>query len=104
MIALHAELRVSPPHLTSVLATLRALLALAATEPGNLLYAVHRCDLETLVLYELYRDRTACDTHLASPAVVAALASFAEVLREPPRIRFAELLAAGGPLASGIQP
>jgi quinol monooxygenase YgiN len=91
MIALHAELRVGPEHHEQVLLELRALLALAAKEPDNLTYAIHR-DGDTLVLYELYRDRAACDAHLASPPVVAALSAFGDLLLEPPRVRITELL------------
>ena len=91
MTALHAELRVRPENANDVLIKLRALLSLTVNEPGNLIYAIHR-DQDTLVLYELYRDRTACDAHLASAPVVAALAAFAELLLEPPRVRIVELL------------
>src|SRR3954464_3484005 len=91
MIALHAELRVGPEHHNHVLLELRALLALAAKEPDNVTYAIHR-DHDTFVLYELYRDRAACDAHLASPPVVAALSAFADRLLEPPRVRIPERL------------
>ncbi|HET9956708.1 MAG TPA: putative quinol monooxygenase [Polyangiaceae bacterium] len=103
MIALHAELRVRPPHWETVLTRLRELLALTENEPGNLIYAIHSAEGE-LVLYELYRDRAACDDHLASPVVVAALEGFAELLLEPPRVRVVELLNARMALPPGLHP
>jgi quinol monooxygenase YgiN len=104
MIALHAELRVGPEHHNHVLFALQALLALAAKEPDNLIYAIHRDDdRDTLVLYELYRDRAACDAHLASPAVVAALSAFSDLLLEPPRVQITELLYAHLPSSIGAQ-
>jgi len=102
MIALHAELRVRPPHQDEVLTSLRALLTLAESEPGNLIYAIHR-EEETFFLYELYRDQQACDAHLGSQAVVLALERFAPLLLEPPRVRITRLLAARLAVEPGVR-
>jgi len=103
MIALHVELRVRPPYLDEVLATVRGLLALAESEPGNLVYAIHR-EQQTLFLYELYRDQEACDAHLGSRAVTHALVQFAPLLLEPPRVRLTQLSSARFAVQPGVTP
>jgi quinol monooxygenase YgiN len=103
MIALHAELCVRPPHQDEVQNKLRGLLALTESEPGSLIYAIHR-EQQTLLLYELYRDQRACDAHLASRAVVAALSQLAPLLVEPPRVRMTQLLAGRFALEPGTRP
>ena len=77
---------------------LSGLLDVAPHEPGTLIYAVHRRQDDALafVLYELYRDRAAWETHCATEPVQNALRQFETLLTEPPRLVFCETLGLAG--------
>jgi len=93
-----AELNAHPAAANELGSILCELASAAHREPGNLVYAVHRA-LETpgnFVVYELYKDRSACDAHLASTPVQQALAKFDVLLTVPPRIMFCDTIAAKG--------
>lgn len=98
MFLLLAELNANPTATDEVGAILCELSDAAQREAGNLVYAVHR-ELDTqgkFVVYELYKNREACDTHLASAPVQQALAKFENLLTMPPRIMFCDTLASKG--------
>lgn len=98
MFLLLAELSAAPATADEVERILKGLVAVAHAEPGNIVYAVHRASdsRERFVLYELYRDRAACDAHLASEPVRQALKRFETLLAAPPRIVFCDTLAVAG--------
>jgi quinol monooxygenase YgiN len=98
MFLLLAELAAKPAAANDVESILKNLADVARSESGNLVYAVHRqCeDPQRFVLYELYKDRAACDAHLASAPVQQALQRFEHLLDAPPRIVYCDTVAAAG--------
>lgn len=100
MLLLLAELNAHPHAAQEVAAILQGLADYARLEPGTLCYNVHRqLDApQTFVLYELYRDRDACDAHLAAPPVQQVLQRFETLLSKPPRVLMCDTLAAIGPI------
>lgn len=98
MLLLLAELNAAPSAVQEVEGILKGLVEAARGEPGTLAYAVHRQQQSAtaFVLYELYRDRAACDEHLASAPVRQALKRFEHLLAMPPRVVFCDTLAAVG--------
>lgn len=98
MLLLLAELTATPSTFSEVASALEGLARLASAEPGCLAYTLHRRQDEpcSLVLYELYADRAACDAHLASEPVQALLARFDALLAAPPRISFCDTMAGHG--------
>lgn len=95
MLLLLAELTATPATAAEVEQILTRLAETANMEPGTLGYMVHRPQgaPDTFLLTELYASRAACDAHLASPPVRAALARFESLLSAPPQIRFCDALA-----------
>ncbi|HXU94785.1 MAG TPA: putative quinol monooxygenase [Gallionella sp.] len=92
MFLLFAELSARPEACGEVERILSGLLAVARSEPGNVSYAIHR-QIESpqdFMVYELYRDREACDAHLAATPVQQALKQFESLLVRPPRVVFCE--------------
>jgi quinol monooxygenase YgiN len=77
---------------------LYGLLDVARHEPGTLIYAVHRQhdDAQAFVLYELYRDRAAWQTHCATEPVQNALRQFETLLTAPPRLVFCDTVGVAG--------
>ena len=77
---------------------LSGLLAVARDEPGTLIYAVHRRqdNAQAFVLYELYRDRAAWETHCATEPVQSALQQFETLLTAPPRLVFCDTVGLTG--------
>lgn len=98
MLLLLAELNARPAVAEEVAGILVKLAAHAQGEAGTLVYAVHRQqeNRNAFLLYELYRDRAACDAHLASAPVQQALQRFDALLAGPPRIVFCDMVAAAG--------
>ncbi|KIF83231.1 putative quinol monooxygenase [Noviherbaspirillum autotrophicum] len=98
MFLLLAELNAAPSATREVENILKGLVEVARSESGNLAYAVHRQQesATAFVLYELYRDRAACNEHLASTPVQQALKRFEHLLAAPPRIVFCDTVAAAG--------
>lgn len=96
MLLLLAELNSKPSATQEVEIIFRELVDVARTEAGNIAYAVHRQQEapDSFLLYELYRDRAACDEHLASRPVQQALKRFETLLAKPPRIVFCDTIAA----------
>ncbi|MBI3286195.1 MAG: antibiotic biosynthesis monooxygenase [Burkholderiales bacterium] len=95
MLLLLAELQTKPAFTAQVEAILRQLAEVAAQESGNVCYAVHSPQEQpgSFVLYELYRDRHACESHLQSARVQKALQDFESMLLAPPKIRFCDTVA-----------
>lgn len=94
MYLLLAFLEVKPDFYEKVEGILRSLTDLSSKETGNIVYAVHR-PLEQqncFVVYELYKDRSACDSHLQSEYVQNALNQFDTMLSAPPKITFCDTL------------
>lgn len=77
---------------------LAGLLNAARDEPGILIYAVHRRqdDAQAFVLYELYRDRAAWETHCATAHLQNALRRFETLLTEPPRLTVCDTVGLAG--------
>jgi quinol monooxygenase YgiN len=98
MLLLLAELNAKPSAAEEVEGILRGLVDVTRRENGNLAYAVHRqqADRNAFVLYELYKDRAACDVHLASEPVQQALKRFDALLAAAPRIVFCDTVSAAG--------
>ncbi|MGZ4619245.1 MAG: putative quinol monooxygenase [Frankiaceae bacterium] len=72
--------------------------SIRVSEPGTLIYAVHRsADAEHLrVFYELYRDRDAFDEHERQGHTARFLAEREQFLAAPPRVEFVTLLSGVG--------
>ena len=98
MFLLLAELNAKPSAANEVAELLTGLVSVARSEPGNLVYAVHRQhdNPDAFVLYELYKDRAACDAHLAAAPVQQVLQRFETLLLGPPRIVFCDTVATSG--------
>lgn len=103
MFLLLAELNAKPSTASEVEFLLRELTSVARHEAGNMVYAVHRTrdTPNHFILYELYKDRNACDAHLASLPVQQALAKFESLLDVPPRIVFCDTVASTGISSAG---
>jgi len=90
-----ATITPKPEHATDVEKQLRHMVEVTRKEPGN-----HRYDLfrETspsgpvLHLYEIYEDRNAFDSHLASEHFQTFRSTVADWLAEPPQVRVLEAL------------
>jgi quinol monooxygenase YgiN len=69
-----------------------------ASEPGTVVYAVHRSskDEHVRVFYELYRDRAAFDEHERQGHTARFLAEREQFLAAPPRVEFVTLLSGVG--------
>ena len=93
-----ANLHSHPHTADEVAATLCALAITSRAEPGCLSYTVHRRrDQPTVfVVCELYRDQAACDAHLASAPLRAALARFDVLLSSPPTIEMCDTISMPG--------
>ncbi len=98
MFLLFAELNAKPEASGEVERILCGLLDVARSEPGNMSYAIHRRveSPHDFVVYELYRDRGACDVHLAAKPVQQALTQFESLLVRPPRVVFCETVGVSG--------
>jgi quinol monooxygenase YgiN len=92
--ALIVELNVQPEHMDALRQALDALVAMAAGEPGTLLYAVHGCatDPNILRLYELYADESAFREHLGKPPTRSFVDNLNQWLSTPPCIMASPLL------------
>lgn len=96
MQTLFAELEAKPTQGKELESILKGLVEPTRQEPGCIHYAVHRdqaSDVRFLV-YEVYRDEAACQAHLNSSHIKAALGRFETLLASPPRLIFCDLLGA----------
>lgn len=77
---------------------LSGLIDVARHEPGTLIYAVHRRqdNAQAFVLYELYRDRAAWETHCATEPMQNVLQQFETLLTAPPRLVFCDTVGVSG--------
>lgn len=98
MFSLLVELNARPSAAAELESVLSGLANVAREEPGNVIYAVHRQqdDRNAFVLYELYRDRAAWESHLAIEAVQRALQQFEILLAAAPRIVCCDTVALAG--------
>lgn len=98
MFVLLVELNARPSAAAEVVSVLSGLANVAREEAGNVIYAVHRQqdDQNAFVLYELYQDRAAWESHLAIEAVQRALRQFETLLAAPPRIVRCDTVALAG--------
>ena len=83
-----------PEHLADLEQALRQMVEVTRKEPGNLRYDLFRETREgkgpALHLYEIYVDRAAFDSHIASAHFQAFRAKVGGWLIEPPEIRVVE--------------
>ena len=98
MFLLLVEMRARPEMAAELEEVLSGLIDAARHEPGTLIYAAHRQhdDTQTFVLYELYRDRGAWETHCATELVQNALRLFETLLTAPPRLVFCDTVGVAG--------
>ena len=90
-----ATITPKPEHAADVEKQVRHMVDVTRKEPGN-----HRYDLfrevapsgPVLHLYEIYEDRAAFDSHLASDHFQAFRSAVADWLAEPPRVRVLEVI------------
>ena len=103
MRVLLAELNARPDTAETVAALLHSLADHTRSEPGNLIYGVHRAPEtpEQFLVYELYRDPAACEAHLAAEPVQRVLQRFESLLAAPPTVRFFDALTVVGLPAPG---
>ncbi len=88
MLALFVELNTLPEHVNAMKEVLAALTKVAATEPGVITYTVHQSqELPTqFMLYEIYRDKAAWQTHLDDSRISVNLDRFPALLASPARV------------------
>lgn len=88
MFVLIVELEAKPSLVEQLATLLKSMTDVAATEPGIHFYAVHRPEgrPNAFVLYELYQNTSAWETHVQIPAIQTALAQFGALLAHEPRI------------------
>jgi quinol monooxygenase YgiN len=83
-----------PEHSADLEQALRQMVEVTRKEPGNLRYDLFRETREgkgpVWHLYEIYVDRAAFDTHIASAHFLAFRAKIGSWLVEPPEIRVLE--------------
>ncbi len=98
MIVLLAELIAKPAAIKRVEEVLRDLVVITSEECGSLIYAVHRSESaqNNFMLYELYNNRSACDTHLSRQRVRDALARLKPLLAAAPKVSFFEIITLSG--------
>jgi quinol monooxygenase YgiN len=79
-----------PGQRDDLLAALRAMFPVVATEDGTVIYSLHidRNDDNAVWLYELYTDDDALATHSGSEAMATLLGSLAGLVAEPPIMAF----------------
>lgn len=92
MFLLLVELEANPVFFGELESVLRTLVSVSGLEAGTVYYAVHRPQEQQniFLLYELYKDRAAWDTHLQSEPVQIALKQFEKMLARPPKITFCD--------------
>ncbi len=95
MLLLLAQLQAKTAARGEVKTILKRLVASTQDEAGNLFYAVHQQQdqPDNFMVYELYRDQAACDVHLQSEPVTAALQRMEALLENSPVITFCDTLA-----------
>ena len=88
MFALFVELNALPEQADTLKDTLHSLTKIAATEPGVISYTTHQSHEQPtmFMLYELYRDKAAWQTHLDDRRISEHLDRFAELLASPARV------------------
>ncbi|CAN7527856.1 antibiotic biosynthesis monooxygenase [Trinickia sp. LjRoot230] len=78
-------------HFADVEKALRHMVEVTRKEPGNLRYDLFREEKEgrasALHLYEIYVDRAAFDTHIASAHFQAFRSQIGDWVAEPPQVR-----------------
>lgn len=89
MLLMLAELNAHPHTAAEVATLLYGLAEAARAEPGCVSYAVYRRQdaPHSFLVNEVYRDRAACDAHLASAPIQQALARFDTLLAGAPTLR-----------------
>lgn len=95
MLLLLAELQAHSAARDEVKSLLEKLVVSTQEEPGNIFYALHQqqAQPDIFMVYELYRDQAACDTHLQSAPLKAALQRMETLLAQPPKITFGNMVA-----------
>ncbi|MFZ6654108.1 putative quinol monooxygenase [Undibacterium sp. TJN19] len=95
MLLLLAELHAHAAAQEEVKTMLEKLVASTQQEAGSLFYAVHQQQDQPdhFMVYELYRDKAACDVHLQSLPVKTALQRMETLLRQAPKITFCDTVA-----------
>jgi len=103
MLLLLAELKAKSESVDKVESILRSLVDITRDEPGNIAYVLHRREDDTsrFVLYELYRDRDACNEHLQREWVSNALKTLEPLLALPAEVTFCSTVAAAGIVPDG---
>ncbi|MFZ6732663.1 putative quinol monooxygenase [Undibacterium sp. Ji42W] len=95
MLLLLAQLQTRIAAKDEVKSILEKLVATTQEEAGSIFYAVHQQQDQpnNFMVYELYRDKAACDFHLQSESVKAALQRMETLLARPPAITFFDTVA-----------
>ena len=95
MLLLLAELQAHATARDEVKTMLEKLVVSTQEETGSLFYAVHQeqDQPDHFLVYELYRDKAACDLHLQSLPVKTALQRMETLLRQAPKISFCDTVA-----------
>jgi len=95
MLLLLAELQAHAAARDEVKSLLEKLVVSTQEEPGNIFYAVHQqqAQPDIFMVYELYHDQAACDAHLQSAPLEAALQRMETLLTQPPKITYCDTIA-----------
>lgn len=88
MYLLLAEMTARQSATAEVERILRNLVETTRDEPDAITYNVHRHqdDINRFLVYELYKDRGACDAHLSRDPIKGLIARLQPLLVTPPRI------------------
>ena len=88
MFALFVELNAAPDQVDTLKSVLENLTKIAATEPGVIVYNVHQSQEQPtlFMLYELYREKAAWQTHMDDPRIGEQLARFSALLASEARV------------------
>lgn len=94
MFVLLVELETDQGRISELENVLRCLVESAENEPGILFYSVQRPldDPNKFILYELYVDKSAWETHLEHDLVKRKLKCFDALLSSPPKLIFCDAI------------
>ena len=92
-VALFVRLEAKPGKEKEVEAFLRGGLPLAQAEPATTAWFALRLGPSTFVIFDAFPDESGRQAHLAGPIAAALMAQAADLLKEPPVIERADVLA-----------
>jgi quinol monooxygenase YgiN len=89
-----ATLKAKPGKEKQVEEFLKSALPLANQEEATTVWFALRLDASTFAIFDAFPDASGRQAHLGGPIAAALMASWEELLSEPPRIEMTDVLAA----------